>query len=242
MNDKSPLESMRRVYQLHLLDTIHPQLAQPFAVGPMQECIEAAQFYGMLYMKEPINRTQLYLLALCYHLKEVAFSEVLQRLLVPSGTQQRYHKVRQHARHATRHLNRALMSDRPPANSELYDLFLPLPLEGILFVMASLTCEKVISRRLFTSYLTVIRSVKTDVSGNDLKQLGYRPGKLFKRVLDAVRVAKLDLVAVNRESQLQLAERLCREFSSEESTDAHADSSSGKASSSLKRKQRKARK
>jgi len=212
MNDKSPLESMRRVYQLHLLDAIHPQLAQPFAVGPMQECIEAAQFYDMLYLKESINRTQLYLLALCYYLKDRPFSEVLERLLIPSGTQERYMQVRYHAKHVTHHLNRALRAGNPPSHSELYDLFLPLPLEGILFVMASLTCEKVASRRLFTSYLTVIRCVKTDVNGNDLKQMGYRPGALFKHVLDALRVAKLDMVAPNRETQIRMAERLCREY------------------------------
>ncbi|GAB4458204.1 MAG: CBS domain-containing protein [Elainellaceae cyanobacterium] len=47
-------------------------------------------------------------------------------------------------------------------------------------------------RRLIWQYLTVWSQVKPPLDGNDLKRLGYKPGKQFKPMIDALLAARLD--------------------------------------------------
>jgi len=49
------------------------------------------------------------------------------------------------------------------------------------------------------------------VTGHDLMEMGYEPGPLFRRVLDAVRDAQLDGEVTTREEALALARRLAEE-------------------------------
>lgn len=53
-------------------------------------------------------------------------------------------------------------------------------------------------RRLIWRYLTNWATVKPPLDGNDLKNMGYKPGKLFKPMLDALRAATLDGVVGDR--------------------------------------------
>lgn len=47
-------------------------------------------------------------------------------------------------------------------------------------------------RRLIWQYLTVFRRVRSPLNGNDLKNLGYPPGKQYKIILEALTAATLD--------------------------------------------------
>jgi tRNA nucleotidyltransferase (CCA-adding enzyme) len=47
-------------------------------------------------------------------------------------------------------------------------------------------------RRQIWEYLTKWANVEPPLNGNDLKALGYKPGPGFKRMLDALLVARLD--------------------------------------------------
>lgn len=54
-------------------------------------------------------------------------------------------------------------------------------------------------RRRIWQYLTVWKTVKAPLNGNDLKQLGYKPGQLFKQILDHLLAAQLDGLLQNSE-------------------------------------------
>jgi tRNA nucleotidyltransferase (CCA-adding enzyme) len=47
-------------------------------------------------------------------------------------------------------------------------------------------------RRQIWQYLTELRHIKAPLNGNDLKQLGYKPGRQFKQILDQLLAATLD--------------------------------------------------
>ncbi|WP_414527156.1 CBS domain-containing protein [Nodularia chucula] len=54
-------------------------------------------------------------------------------------------------------------------------------------------------RRQIWHYLTVLANVQPIINGNDLKQLGYKPGKQYRQILDDLLTATLDKVIENRE-------------------------------------------
>ena len=76
--------------------------------------------------------------------------------------------------------------DRP---SQIYLLLSPYkPLSLILFAARS---SKNIRRQVW-HYLTHLSQVKPLLNGNDLKNLGFKPGPLYKQILDDVLAATLD--------------------------------------------------
>ncbi|MEM7595241.1 MAG: CBS domain-containing protein, partial [Cyanobacteria bacterium P01_A01_bin.83] len=79
-----------------------------------------------------------------------------------------------------------LKCDRP---SQIYQLLHPYSLtQLILFAARS---ERQI-RRLIWQYITKLSQVKPVLNGNDLKTLGFKPGPLYKQILNDVLAASLD--------------------------------------------------
>ena len=73
--------------------------------------------------------------------------------------------------------------------SQIYQLLYPYKfLQLILF--AARSNKK--NRRLIWQYITRISQVKPLLNGNDLKTLGFKPGPLYKKILDDVLIASLD--------------------------------------------------
>ncbi|HAX76168.1 MAG TPA: poly(A) polymerase, partial [Cyanobacteria bacterium UBA11372] len=63
-------------------------------------------------------------------------------------------------------------------------------------------------RRQIWRYLSELSHIKAPLNGNDLKELGYKPGRQFKEILDALLVATLDGEVSDRASALAyLAQR-----------------------------------
>ena len=63
-------------------------------------------------------------------------------------------------------------------------------------------------RRQIWRYLSELSHIKAPLNGNDLKELGYKPGRQFKEILDALLVATLDGEVSDRTSALAyLAQR-----------------------------------
>ena len=61
-------------------------------------------------------------------------------------------------------------------------------------------------RRQFWQYLTVLRGVRSPIDGNDLKNLGYPPGKQYKIILEALTTATLDGVITGYQSAVDFLE------------------------------------
>lgn len=76
--------------------------------------------------------------------------------------------------------------DRPSQTVQLlYSLDLPL------LALLAVRSPRSIRRRIW-QYLTCWATVKPPLDGNDLKQMGYKPGRQYKQILDALLAATLD--------------------------------------------------
>jgi tRNA nucleotidyltransferase (CCA-adding enzyme) len=63
------------------------------------------------------------------------------------------------------------------------------------------------SKRSISLFVTHLRHVKTELSGDDLKKIGYPAGPIFQPILAALLQAKLDGLAPDREAELTLVRR-----------------------------------
>ncbi len=49
-----------------------------------------------------------------------------------------------------------------------------------------------LQRKIIWRYLTCWSRIKSPLSGNDLRRLGYQPGEQFKQILETLLIATLD--------------------------------------------------
>ncbi|MBD2329720.1 CBS domain-containing protein [Alkalinema sp. FACHB-956] len=79
--------------------------------------------------------------------------------------------------------------------SQIYQLLKPYDLP-LLSLVAARGSRPI--RRAIWHYLTQLAAVKPLLTGHDLKTLGYKPGKLFKEILETLQAATLDGVITDR--------------------------------------------
>jgi len=76
--------------------------------------------------------------------------------------------------------------------------------------LVGIRCDRP-QRQIIWRYLTHWSQVKSPLSGNDLRRLGYLPGKQFKQILEALLMAALDGELRNRaETEMFVTERFPR--------------------------------
>jgi tRNA nucleotidyltransferase (CCA-adding enzyme) len=103
-------------------------------------------------------------------------------------------------------LLRALVQELAAADrhrpSELYHLLEPCPTRVIAAAWLAVESDKVRERLL--SYQTTWRTVRTSVGGDDLLEMGLKPGPLIGEILRAVLDAKLDGVVRSEREEISL--------------------------------------
>jgi tRNA nucleotidyltransferase (CCA-adding enzyme) len=85
-------------------------------------------------------------------------------------------------------------------NSDIYIAFRELHIEGLLYLMA--VARKTEVKKAVSTYVTTLRHQTPLLNGDDLKQLGYRPGPPFKKMLEALLLARLDGLTSTRDEEI----------------------------------------
>ena len=97
--------------------------------------------------------------------------------------------------------------------SELYFILSPIPVEGVLYVMARSRKES--TKRAISKFLTRLRDQKPDIGGSDLVEMGVPTGPVYSHILNRVLAAKIDGAAPGRKEQLALAQTIVKQLREE---------------------------
>lgn len=134
-----------------------------------------------------------------------AVANLCQRLSIAPRLQHVFTEEREAVHRATNLIFWRRMHAEPPRPSEIYEWFQPLSTEVLLYAMARSGNELV--QRCLSSYFTHLRSVQSELSGSDLKQLGISPGPLYKEVFKRLLTARLDGSLVTRQDELDFVRK-----------------------------------
>jgi tRNA nucleotidyltransferase (CCA-adding enzyme) len=208
---------LRRMENWKLLQMIHPQLkltpAKDILIAGIDEVLA---WYRLLY-KTPQPRTWIiYLLALCADAKYPEVTAVLRRFGVSDRVRSGFLSLREASRAASARLSAFPADDRPPL-SVLYSTLHGLELEGLVYLMARHGQEQHIGRNI-SLFLTSLRDISLDISGDDLEALHFPPGPDFGEVLKQVLHAKIDRLVTTPEEQIALATKLLLRLRTEPSS------------------------
>ena len=205
-DEKDVPSCIRRMESWNLLRMIHPVLklnpARDILVSSIDEVLA---WYRLLYKDASPRNWVVYLLGLCSGAKYPEVSSLLDRLNFIERAKSDFLALREKCRKALDRLL-SLQKEGPLSMSRIYKTLYQVELEGLLFLMARHGQGHSVNQDI-SLYLTRLRDVKPDITGEDLAAMGEKPGPLFGETLSYVLSAKLDGKVSNREEQLALASK-----------------------------------
>lgn len=205
LNEENVLECLNRLQDLKLLATIHPQLnLDGDRLRVLMELRKVHDWYTLLYLEPAVSTWRLYLLGLTMGTERDQLEQICRRLRFSDRELREFLCLRDQLGEALARL--MTWQDAQSSMSEIYFTLDPLPVEGVLFLMARSRRE--IMRKNISQYLTRLRSQVLLIDGSDLKALGLKSGPGFANILRKVRAAAIDGPATTRERQLELAKKI----------------------------------
>jgi len=216
LNEENVLECLNRLQDLKLLAAIHPQLnLDGDRLRVLMELRKVHDWYTLLYLEPAVNTWRLYMLGLTMGTERDQLEQICRRLRFSDRELREFLGLRDQLGEA---LAKLMTWQEAQSNmSEIYFTLDPLPVEGVLFLMARSRRE--VMRKNISQYLTRLRSQDLLIDGSDLKTLGLKSGPGFANILRKVRAAAIDGPATTRERQLELAQKFLNTLR----VDAHAD-------------------
>lgn len=210
MEEEDPLSCLNRMQELGIMEAIHPMLKlKRDRIQVLIELVKVHNWYKLLYLEPKAVAWKLYFLGMTMGIKREQITQVTERLYFTKREEREFLQLRDMIGDALM----KLMNWREGKSklSRMYAILHPMPIEGVLFLMARSRKEHI--RRNISQYLARWRYIEIDVSGGDLMNLGIEPGPVYTHILDKLMAAKIDGLADTKDEQLTLARRLARDFS-----------------------------
>ncbi len=201
-SEAEPLKLLKRMKHFDLLKFLHPELKATTETDRLFTGIgETFTWFRLLYLDLAVETWFVYFLGLLDRMKDKAVDEMLERLSVPLRTRERV----RHSRKRYREVLAAFYKEPKLAPSRIYDLLAALDIESLLLMMAKAKQEK--AKKYISLYLTRLRTIKVELSGDDLKKMGIPPGPRYKKILAELLDAKLDGLVHNRDEEMEFVRK-----------------------------------
>lgn len=197
MKEPTAPRIIRRLRDFGALTAIHPKLTLPAAVFDLLERMQhvLARVPSMPSL-HGAARGEVLLLGMLSFLHPKTVVAVLKRLTPPHRIAEELAADHKAYRNAVRQLTRAA----DLRQSRIARLLDPLSPEVRIVLLAGLAEGS--TRVAVTEYLATSWSVAPLLKGTDLHRLGLKPGPVYRRVLAALRAAKLDGRLRTREDEV----------------------------------------
>jgi len=202
LNEPDPRHAIGRLTELGVLKLIYPDLE----LGPeMDEVLtrtyDVLAWYDLLFRPQAPKRWVVYLLVLLKRLKSGEVKKLVDRLCLDGPDKKTFVEGRGLAEKTMEVLSR-----RPFMKlSEVYWLLRGLNLEVLLYLFSIVRNEDV--RQDISRYITELQDIRPMLTGKDLKNIGLKPGPLFRTILHRLLEARLDGEVRYREDEMQLVRR-----------------------------------
>ncbi len=194
--EPDPVPALRRVNEFKIFKILSPNLKWNSRHEKLfQNLKEVLSWYELSFLDEPVQKWWIYFLGLFFDLSFKDLQKVAERLDLPEGHKRRffaaYRKIKQTLE--------ALEKEPQLPASKVYTVLNNLSTEEILLAMA--LTEIVEVRRQISQFLTRYRYEKTEIRGQDLKEVGIPPGPIYRKILDELLYARLDKVVKTKRDE-----------------------------------------
>lgn len=195
--EKNPETILKRMDELGVLSQIYEKLRFDEEMASIFSEIRGVKsWYELLFKERPFDKVRLYLLCL---LKDFTSSDIDQFLQKMELKERERRKIKADLE-MLRELRPKLSMIKNAKKSEVYRLLKDLSTEAILLLMAETKDEEL--RRSISNFVTTSSTVKPEISGKDLKALGFKEGPIFKEILEKLRDLRIDGLVKTKEDEI----------------------------------------
>jgi tRNA nucleotidyltransferase (CCA-adding enzyme) len=192
--ETKPVNAIKSLARFDLLKFIHHSLKITETLEQTFETIqETFAWFKLLFFEEDLNRAHLFLMALLDELTPGERKEALQRLYVPPT-------ARKEILDGIDLSGEALTALTGASQKAIYYALMPLDIPTVLFTMAKAKKEE--HKKAISLYLTTLRKINPELTGEELKKMGYTPGPVFKKILKSLLDARLERQVKSREEEI----------------------------------------
>ena len=188
--------NIKRMQELHILQFIHPKFTFDDSTRALFEKIkEVINWYELSFLEDAYEPWKVYFLGLLEGLQKNEIISFCKRL----SLSEKEKKGILHNREQLKHVLVRMARKRSLSSSELYHLLYPLATECLIYLMAKVTKRE--AKKALSTFLSQLKQVTISTTGADLKKLGLKPGKLYKKILDDLLNARLDGKVKNKREE-----------------------------------------
>ncbi|WP_028583579.1 CBS domain-containing protein [Desulfogranum mediterraneum] len=201
LSEDNPLPALRRLAAFKLFPFLWPDLRPNLKIDRrfihlVSQASRSLSWFKLLYLPDKIEPWMVYLLAIMGRSRSRELLNFCERFsLAPRERKKLIQQKNDVERIAKDMLKRPFMK-----HSEMYWLLGDLDNEGLLYLMT--IARKRHIQKAVSLFVTSLRREKPLVSGDDLKEMGFRPGPEFRSMLNHLIELQLDGEVENREQAL----------------------------------------
>jgi tRNA nucleotidyltransferase (CCA-adding enzyme) len=191
LSEENPLPAVQRLAEFDLFRFLWPGLKPHLKVDrrfmhTLTQAYRALSWYRLLYLNDRCSAWMVYLLAIMGRSTSRELLTFCERFQMPQKTMEILVSQKENAEKIA-----GLMSRRRVLqDSEIFRLLNNLDIEGLLYLMA--IARKKDIKKAVSHYVTALSQVRTRLTGQKLKEMGYHPGPAFTTMLNDLLDARLD--------------------------------------------------
>ncbi len=205
LQEEEPLPILRQLANYGLLPYVQKNLVLTEKIAKLFAAAEQTlNWYQLLYTGEVVEPWQVYFLCLTSHLDDAEMEEMIERLRMPESQRHDLLAGRTEAHGLLTRLTRKKKRAPRPRASEIYRWFSTCSTTVLLYLSARADDE---IRRWISQYLIHLRTVHPELTGDDLRKLGFAPGPIYREILDALRFARLDAEVESRGDEISFVKK-----------------------------------
>jgi tRNA nucleotidyltransferase (CCA-adding enzyme) len=210
LREKDSLRAVERMADLGLLRFIHPDLHLTASVRKLLEEIQQIiSWFDLLFLERTYEKWVVFFLALCDPLAGEKFRSTCTRLALSEHYRAKLCEMRERGIETLRIMRARTARRSAVQRSEIYFWLKELPAEVLLFMMARTGSDAV--KKCISLYVTQLQNIRSQINGDDLKELGVPEGPRVRKILDAVLSARINGQVQTRDDELRFAARLMAE-------------------------------
>jgi tRNA nucleotidyltransferase (CCA-adding enzyme) len=189
---------LKRLQDLDLIRFIYPGLA----FGKEKERLfrqmhTVFKWYELLYKGTPCDKVQYYLLGLIDQMKH---EEAIEFCKVTEMSETLKRKTIDNSKKIQETILKFAFDFPAMKKSEICKHLELLSEEAKLFIMAKTRSDAI--KKAISNYIMYIDSLNTILTGEDLKKMGIKEGPVYKKILDALKEAKIDMGLKTKEDEI----------------------------------------
>jgi len=195
LSEPQPKNAILRLDKLGILKSIHPKIRLSQEIKKDLQIVKAIfSRFASLLKEEVRERWIIHFLILAQKLSILEVKNICKNFRFSREQSRKIVKGRESLRETVKKLKK---SELKP--SFLYRTLKGLPVEALLFIVLKAR-NRLVEKRVY-QYLTKMRKVKINTTGDKLKKMGYKQGPLFKKILQELLWAKLDGIVKDPSSE-----------------------------------------